>query len=712
MPEEPSRSLAGPSAGGPRLFLLPGARAKERSRFQLLRYFGITSLIGVLVVLGVLVYFYRYFALEALERHETQDNVSITKNLETIVWPQAVGYVRQAAGLPKDQLRSNPEVARIRAEVLRQMSGLFVVRVKIYDLNGLTVFSTDERQIGEDESDDDGFQDAKSGQVISEIVFANHFDSFDQAINDRNLISTYIPIWSADHKTLEGVFEVYSDVTPYVAELGRATWKIVGIVLASLSTLYAFLYIVVRRADHTIRDQAVEVEDAHQAMLAQQALHDALTGLPNRDNLFKRLDLLIRSGGAPRFAVLYAGLDGFKEINDSFGHLAGDGVLKEMARRLVEQFPAAVLIARVGGDELALVMDDAKGGLAIEQIAAIVDRIKQAIAATPVVLQGQDLAVTASIGIALYPEDGADVGELLKSADSALSHAKKQGRSSHQFHTVDMNIRVFEMLRLERELQVALNEDQFVLYYQPQMDIRTGAIVGAEALIRWQHPQHGLVGPGRFIHLAEERGLIVAIGAWVIRQACVQLDEWQKQGLAPVPVAVNLSAQHFKLSTLAADVVQTMAARGTDPRWLEFELTESSVMQDAETTIETMQALKSLGATLALDDFGTGFSSLSQLKRLPLDNLKLDQSFVRGLPADADDLAICTAVLAMGKALGLRVIAEGVETREQLAVLHGLGCDVVQGYLMARPMPADQFLAFARAYQPAVLHQHLTDAGA
>jgi EAL domain-containing protein (putative c-di-GMP-specific phosphodiesterase class I) len=241
----------------------------------------------------------------------------------------------------------------------------------------------------------------------------------------------------------------------------------------------------------------------------------------------------------------------------------------------------------------------------------------------------------------------------------------------------------------------ALEENQFVLYYQPKVDMRTGHIAGAEALIRWQHPKRGLIGPAQFIGLAEERGLIVPIGNWVLREACRQNIAWQAAGMESLPIAINLSAIHFKQPTLVPDVKQTLHDLALAAECLELELTESSIMQDAAATISTMNQLKEVGVLLSLDDFGTGYSSLSQLKGLPLDNLKLDQSFVRGLPLDGDDLAICTAVIAMGQALGLKVIAEGVETKEQLAVLQTLGCDVLQGYLFARPMPADQFLEFA-----------------
>jgi diguanylate cyclase (GGDEF)-like protein len=666
-------------------------------KFRLLRYFALTSLVGVLVVLASLIYFYRAFTTEALEEHETHDNVAITRIFASTLWPRHSEYVKGAGQQSQQALRSNPEVALLRADVLQQMKGLTVVKVKIYDLHGLTVFSTDEKQIGEDKSDDDGVKDAIAGKVVSEIAFENQFDAFEKVINDRNLISSYVPIRVDDDHPPEGVMEVYSDVTPYVHNLEKTTWEIVGVVLGSLAFLYLFLYAIVRRADQTLQAQAREVDTAHEAILAHQALHDPLTGLPNRESLSKQLDALLRSlqTGRQKCAVLCLGLDGFKEINDSLGHQLGDAALLKVGRRLQAQFGEGHITARMGGDEFVVTVCGFDGAQEVERLVLAIERAQRCISERPIVAQGHDVSITASVGVAIYPDDGRTVAELLQAADVALSHAKKQGRKQYQFHTAGMNDRALEMLLAERDLRRALDENQFVLYYQPKVDMRSGHLIGSEALIRWQHPTRGLVGPLQFIPLAEERGLIMALGDWVMQEACRQNIAWQEEGLDALPIAINLSAEHFKQSTLLHDVQRILQDHGLPAACLELELTESSIMQDAQATIATMNRLKQVGVVLALDDFGTGYSSLSQLKGLPLDNLKLDQSFVRGLPLDSDDLAICTAVIAMGHALGLKVIAEGVETVEQLAVLRTLGCDVAQGFLFARPMPAGEFLAFA-----------------
>jgi diguanylate cyclase (GGDEF)-like protein len=669
-------------------------------KFRLVRYFALTSLLGVLVVLTPLIYFYRHFATEALEHHETRGNVVITQIFASTLWPRHAAYVQGAAQLSRQQLQQHPQVALIRADLLRQMTGLSVVKVKIYDLHGMTVFSTDAKQIGEDKSDDEGVQDAIAGKVNSEITFENTFDAFEKVISDRNLVSSYIPIRADAQQPPEGVFEVYSDVTDYMLELRQTTWEIVGVVLGSLGFFYLLLYAIVRRADQVLRQQAQAETRTHEALLAYQALHDPLTGLPNRVSLTQQLGGLLAAlqGGAHKCAVLCLGLDGFKEINDSVGHHVGDAALVEVGRRLQTVFGDAHITARMGGDEFVVTIADLGGAPAMERIVQAVHRAQKAITSSPVMAAGQELALGASVGVAIYPDDGRDVAELLQAADTALSHAKRTARHSYQFHTAGMNAHMLEMLWVERDLRRALEENQLVLYYQPKIDLQSGHITGAEALVRWQHPTRGLVMPSQFILVAEERGLIVALGHWVLREACRQNKAWQNAGMAELPIAINLSAQHFKQSRLLHDVKQTLQEHALAAHCVELELTESSIMQDAATTISTMQQLRAVGVVLALDDFGTGYSSLSQLKGLPLANLKLDQSFVRGLPDDRDDLAICTAVIAMGQALGLKVIAEGVETPAQLAVLRGLGCDVGQGYLFARPMPAAQFMAFVQRH--------------
>ena len=669
------------------------------STFRLTRYFSLTSLAGVLIILAVLLFFYRHFAFRALEVHEARDNESLTRVFANTIWNNYARFVQGASALPRTELPRRPEVAAMRRDVLRQMNGLNVVKVKVYSLDGLTVFSTDPGQIGEDRSANAGFLKARAGGIASDITFRDRFDAFEGVINDRNLVSSYVPIRATQEAPVEGVMEVYSDVTEYVAGLRRTTWEIVTVILGSLLLLYLFLYAIVRRAERIIGAQAVEVRAAHERLLRHQALHDTLTGLPNRAGFSERLDGMIKFArrAGEKCAVLHLDLDAFNIINDSLGQVTGDELLKEVGNRLHDCLREADITARIGGDEFIVALSAIAGPRGIERIVNAAERLRGAVSDRVLAAGTHDVQVTASIGIAIYPDDGADVVELTRSADVALNHAKKLGRNSYQFHTPGMNAKALDMLLMERDLRRALEEGQFLLHYQPKADIGTGRIIGVEALLRWRHPERGLVSPAHFIPVAEDRGLIEPIGLWVLQEACRQNREWQEAGLPPMSVSVNLSAVQFKNEHLAKDVTRIVGDSNLAPGHLELELTESVVMRDAVRTIAAMHEFKEAGIQLSLDDFGTGYSSLSQLKRLPLDRLKIDQSFMRGLPDDRNDLAITTAIIAMGQALRLKVIAEGIETDGQLQVVRSLGCDEMQGYLLARPLPGAELAAFLRA---------------
>jgi diguanylate cyclase (GGDEF)-like protein len=671
-----------------------GAR-KPRPPFRLTRHFSIASFLGILFVLVVLLLFYRYFALNALTDHETRDNVALAQVFANTIWPNHAAYVQSASAIPKAELAHRPEVVQLRQDVLRQMTGLLVVKVKIYNLDGLTVFSTDPTQIGDDKSTNGGFLAAKAGGTATEITFRDKFDAFEQVINDRNLVSSYVPIRRSVGSPAEGVMEVYSDVTDYIAKLEKTQWEIVGGVLASLSLLYMFLFAIVRRAEKVIRAQGEEVRLTHEAMLIHQENHDSLTGLPNRFNFSERVDIMIKGAkrSGTKVAVLCLDVGGLKKVNDSLGNATGDRLLKDVSKRLTESLREADITARRGGVEFGAALS---GIRAIEDVARVAEKIRQAVLNPLYAIDSHNLAVSTSIGISIYPDDGSDAVELISSADAAMHHAKQLGPNNYQFHTPDMNARALAMLLVEQDLRRALEREEFFLHFQPQLDSRTGRIVGAEALIRWRHPKRGLVSPAQFIPIAEERGLIVPIGTWVLREACRQNREWQKAGLPAVPIAVNLSALQFQQKDLPQEVERALRDCGLAAEYLDLELTESAVMRDAEDSIATMRALKGIGVKLSLDDFGTGYSSLNQLKSFPLDKLKIDQSFVCGLPGDRYDMAITTAIIGMGKALNLRLIAEGVENAEQLQVLQSIGCHEIQGYYVSRPMPAAEFAGFAR----------------
>ncbi len=434
--------------------------------------------------------------------------------------------------------------------------------------------------------------------------------------------------------------------------------------------------------------------------LAYQANHDTLTRLPNRNLLMDRLDhalaLSQRSGGW--VAVLFIDLDNFKQVNDSLGHAAGDALLRAVAERLSGCVRSHDTLARLGGDEFILVLEN----LPREELVAAVARKIMEVLQPPFLLGGNEFFISSSIGISLFPKDGADRETLLRNADMAMYRAKKQGRSNFQFYSKWMNDHVIERLYLENGLRYAMARNELLLYYQPQVDLASLTVVGVEALIRWRHPAQGFISPAKFIPLAEETGLIIPIGAWVIETACIQAKRWEDAGLS-LRVAVNLSARQFTQPDLIGNIITTLQRTGLPADRLKLEITESLLMEDVEKVIVILRALKDIGVKIAIDDFGTGYSSLSYLKRFPLDFLKIDRSFIRDIQSDPDDAAITLAILAMAHSMRLDVIAEGVETDEQLAFLHAHHCKEVQGFYFSPPRPVDDITRLLRqriALQP------------
>ncbi len=423
--------------------------------------------------------------------------------------------------------------------------------------------------------------------------------------------------------------------------------------------------------------------------LAYMAQYDHLTGLTNRalfqDRLEQALARAKRSGAL--VALMFLDLDRFKAVNDTLGHGTGDLLLKKVAERLEGSVRETDTVARIGGDEFGIILE----GLTEAQDAALVARKIIDKLVQPFVLDGHEVFVTTSIGIAVYPSSNGD--SLLTDADSAMYCAKEQGRNTYRFHTPEMNAQVRERLNMESKLRRALDQEEFLLYYQPQVDLTTGMIVGTEALLRWQHPELGLVSPGKFIPVLEDIGMIVRVGEWVLQTACRQSKAWQRDGFPPLRMAVNISARQFSRRDLIDTVAGVLTETGLDPNYLELEITESLLMEDIKANSRLLDELKTSveGLRVSIDDFGTGYSSLSYLKTFPIDLLKIDQSFIRDITTNSDDAAITTTIIVLAHNLRLKVIAEGVETEEQMTYLREKGCDEAQGFYFSRPLPADEF---------------------
>jgi diguanylate cyclase (GGDEF)-like protein/PAS domain S-box-containing protein len=441
-----------------------------------------------------------------------------------------------------------------------------------------------------------------------------------------------------------------------------------------------------------IRD--ITERKCYEEQLKHLATHDELTGLANRSLLLDRLEQSIHYARRSKrlVAVLFLDLDRFKFINDSLGHGFGDQVLCAVGRRLQQAVREADTVARFGGDEFAIVLAEVAEAEDVGLIAAKILRLL----AEPHRLAGREVTHTACMGLSLYPKDSDDAATLIRNADMAMCRAKKDKQNSFAFYSPDMNQRILETLELEEALRRALERSEFCLYYQPKIDLASGRIVGCEALLRWQHPQRGMVSPANFIPLAEETGLIVPLGTWVLREACRQAIQWQEQGLPALSMAVNISGRQFREPDFVDIVERALQESGLEPGHLELEITESVAMENVETAIMTWIDLKVLGVSLSVDDFGTGYSSLNYLKQFPIHSLKIDRTFVRDIASDPNDAAIASSVIALAQNMGLKVVGEGIEAEEQLTFLRDRGCDMGQGYLFSPPVPATEFAALLR----------------
>jgi diguanylate cyclase (GGDEF)-like protein len=457
-----------------------------------------------------------------------------------------------------------------------------------------------------------------------------------------------------------------------VALSGLSLWLLVPEIV--------FAFLVFRDVSAT---QAMAREMAHSAQ------HDVLTGLPNRMLLTDRVSRAIAL--APRHmkkvAVLFLDLDGFKHINDSLGHAIGDKLIQSVAKRLVSCVRASDTVSRQGGDEFIVLLSEVQQS---GDPAITARRMLEAVAEAHSIGQ-RDLHVTTCVGVSVYPDDGLDAETLIKNAGTAMNQAKELGRQGYQFFKPEMTVRAVERQSIEESLRRALDRREFALHYQPIVDLRTGEITGAEALIRWTHPSRGPIPPAQFIPIAEDCGLILPIGKWVLREACRQAQSWVDAGLRRATMAVNISAMMFRDEHFLEGIFAIIKDTGFDPRFLELELTESILMKRVESTQSILMNLRARGVQVAVDDFGTGYSSLSYLSKFPIDSLKIDQSFVRQITTAPDEITIVTAIISMGRSLKLRVVAEGVETQEELAFLQARDCDEAQGYYFSRPVPPEQF---------------------
>ncbi len=672
---------------------------RARRVFRLSRAYSLVSLIGILIVAMVMAYFYRAVAVDALMRIQDESNADLTRAFADSIWNRYATFIEQASSVPPDQLASHPEIAVMRDDIKQRMHGMRVMKIKIYDRNGLTVFSTEVAQIGEQKGNNPGFLGALQGKGISKIVYRDKFNAFDQIIEDRDLLSSYLPVRTKPGGSIVGVFELYTDITTLLGEVRQTEYKIMALVVGLMLGLYLFLLIYIRRADGLIKQHEHEERELQQERIRYLAQHDQLTGLPNRILLLTLLDQAVQRVRLTHrsLAVLYLDIDRFKLINDNLGHEAGNQILLEIISRISRVAGERNLIGRIGGDELVLVHENLSAAGAESLAARIIKQLSE-----PLSVGDAEVTVTVSIGITLFPDDNHDAEHLLKDAEAAMLRAKEQGRNRYAFFTEELNAHAIERFELEHGLHKALTNQEFELHYQPRIDAKTEQVLGAEALLRWRREDNSIMMPVLFIPVLEEMGLIVPVGAWVLRMACRQCKAWQEQGYPEFRISVNLSMRQFHAESLLTDIRNALLDSGLTASSLELELTESMLAQDAANTARILQELKDIGVHLSIDDFGTGYSSLSYLMHFPIDSLKIDRAFVQDAIANEDHANLTRTILAMAQSLNLMTVAEGVETEAHRDFLINLGCDELQGYLFSRPVPPVEFFAYLQNRLPEI----------
>ena len=688
--------------------------------FNLSRYFSTVSFILIVLAAGILGPLYRQLAIQQMTELAEDRNVAMAQVFRNSLTTPLEALMLASIGKDAAFLRQSGEERQMQASVTALMRNTAVVKVKLYNRLGTVIFSTDPEQIGENRFDNNGFRTAMHGNVSSELILRDSPYGTDRGLAEADTLASYIPV-RGTNAAIEGVLELYQDVTPFMQLLSRTLWWVTGGVACIFGGLYLMQFLVVRRAQKILTDQEGRIKAARdtleiqveartlelkrtnkqlEAEIAERrqaesklnylAYHDPLTGLANRRCFIERLDqsLLDAERNGQRLAVLFVDLDQFKQVNDSLGHSVGDELLVAVAARIGDNVKLIDMLARLGGDEFICLMESVHNERDVATLAEeIVDVFEQ-----PFQLGCHELFLSTSVGISLFPGDGQSVVDLMRNADTAMYRAKAIGRGQFHFYTPEMTRDAQERIRMENLLRRALENSEMSVHLQPQVDTQTGELVGAEALVRWNSPELGSVPPSRFIPLAEDSGVIVSLGNWVLRETCRQVMQWQGSGFDLPQVSVNLSVKQLERPEFIDTLDQILVDTGMDPARLKLEITESVVMAVSD-AFELLERLRRLGITLALDDFGTGYSSLSYLKMLPVQQLKIDQSFVVGIGSNPGDEAIIRSVMALARSLDFEVVAEGVETAEQADFLAALGCDQLQGFLHGRAVAPAEFRA-------------------
>ena len=647
----------------------------------------------MIVLTLVLGFFYRQAAISNAIQEKVRENNMLAQLFANDIWEEFSPYLADIQNQTTEALLLHPGVREFDSVIRARAGGLSlgVLQVTIYALNGKTIFSTEPNLLGKNGSSIAGFNEAKSGQVSTNLVFKKLVNTLNRTKFNRDVVISFLPIYKKGASKVDAVLEIHTDLTRALAEIDRDQSRAYVAIAATLFALFIILFVIVRRADKFMKQHALRFV-IQQQQIEHQAYHDVLTGLPNRILFRDRLQHAIQVADRREMllAVLIVNLDRFKQVNDTFGHSVGDGLLLQAVARLKYCIRQCDTLARSSGDEFYIMLESISILDEAEEIAAhIIDEF-----AAPVVVGDHEVFVTPSIGIVIYPFADDDAEVLIKKANTAVYQAKDAGRNTFRFYSPGMLRQAASRFSLENALRRALDRDEFELHYQPVIHLKTGKTTAVEALLRWHSPEFGLISPLDFVPILEDTGLIIPVGQWVLEAACAQTVNWHQQGIIDLKVNVNISAIQFLQQCIAKQVRRALNQSGLTPHFLDLEITESLLIDDISNSMRLLDTLNEMGVSLSIDDFGTGYSSLSYLKRMPIETLKIDRSFVRDITEDVNDAAIVDAICALSSSLRFKVTAEGVENRDQLNFLRGMGVDAVQGYLFSRPLPVREITEF------------------
>ncbi|WP_455376691.1 putative bifunctional diguanylate cyclase/phosphodiesterase [Kaarinaea lacus] len=639
----------------------------------------------MILIIMVLGYLFREQELNNLLVYAESKNVDLAQTLSNVFLEYYTDQIVELQHETAVDLRQNPVIREFDKRIRSHVDKLDIHLISILSLKGITVLSTNPRTLGRKNSDNIASKALKTSKPISYMAYQDLVSSMESLQVHRYVVTSYVPLLKKPEPQIVGLIEIKLDVTEFVNDINHKLTISYFIIAALLSVYLMVLFLLAQRAGDTIK-KLKQGMDKQEKLVQHQRYHDTLTGLPNRirfrDSLEHEMKLCKLKNNL--LALLFIDLDYFQKVNDALGYSIGDKLLIEISERLQQCVRAGDTIARIGGDEFVIILQsihvlDEAEDIARQILKTITEVYK---------FDEKELFMSLSIGIAMYPFTEDDANSLLKKANSAMKKAKQAGRNTFRYFTENTRKQLVSRFSTENSLRRALEREEFELYYQPIVQIRTGRIVSVEALLRWNSLEHGFTSPAEFIPLLEETGLIIPVGQWVIENACKQGYLWNKNGINDLKINVNMSARQLLHTDLIKQVNDALDSSGLPSHLLDLEITESLLIEDFSNTIHILDNLNDLGVSLSIDDFGTGYSSLSYLKRMPVDTLKIDQSFVRDIAVNMDDAAIVEAICALSHSLRFKVTAEGLESPDQLEHLRRAGVNQVQGFLLSRPVPA------------------------